>query len=150
VNGHLLEDRVRAESRSFARRQKTRGDLRERAIRELHDIAFADIGEVLEWRNSPTINESGEVIGSDDVVRVRDSASMPAAARKAVKGVFLQSGRLRIEMCDKEAALEALIRALTDSSRDNPPAVAVSQVNIGAMSALEIAKRFRFALMVAG
>ena len=143
----MLEERVKAQTRTFARRTKSRDDLLARAIRELEAIAFQDVREVANWRNEPKLNEAGEVIGVESTLAIRDSADLTPDAAKAVKGVFTKAGAIRLEMHDKRAALETLVKILSGSDAAMPAQqVTVNQVNIGSMSALDVARRVAFLL----
>jgi hypothetical protein len=146
----LLKERVKADERTFARRQKMKGDLLERAIKELEKIAFSDIGETLAWRNEAVTNASGEVTGVRETLALRDSSSMPAEARAAVKSLFMKGDRIRLEMHDKRLALEGPIKALKGDDVATKPNVTVNQLNLGQMGALEVAQRVAFLLAVAG
>ena len=142
----LLDARVKASARTFARRQKKTGDLLARSIKELEAIAFQDVRELVDWRREPVTSPDGSVT-IEDRLTIRDSAALPAEAAKAVKGVFLKSGAVRLEMHDKRAALETLIKTLTGADAAmQTPQVTVNQVNIGSMSALDVARRVSFLL----
>ena len=145
----LLQSRVRTETRAFARREKTKGDLLERALKELADIAFSDIREVANWRREPVTNADGEVVDVTETVAFRDSASLPSNAAKAVKGLLFKSGRVQLEMHDKRAALESLIKLLSGDNAPAPPIVTVNQVNVGALDAMETARRLAFVIEAA-
>ena len=118
----------------------------DRAIRELEAIAFHDIREVADWRREVKIGADGEVIGTNSTLVIRDAADLPACASKAIKSVFLKGGALRIDMHDKRQALVDIIKLLTGSDAAQPSKVAVTQLNIGAVDALEAAKRVSFLL----
>ena len=108
----LLQERVKADTRAYRRREKQHGDLMDRAIRELEAIAFHDIREVADWRREVRVNVDGEVIGADSSLVIRDAADLPACASKAIKSVFLKGGALRIDMHDKRQALVDLVKLL--------------------------------------
>ena len=57
----ILKHRVRSDTRTFVRRQKSNDDLLQRAFRGLEAIAFQDLREVANWRAEPQLNEAGEV-----------------------------------------------------------------------------------------
>ena len=145
----LLNERVKANTRSFVRRKKTSGDLLARVVKELEDIAFQDIREVVDFRREAQTNAAGEVIGVADVVQVRDSSKLTPAAAKAIKGVFLKSGALRVEMHDKRAALEALAKILKGDDVQPAGNITVNQVNVGQTDALDAARRVAFLLAAA-
>lgn len=145
----LLKERVKAENARFARRQKMKGDLLERVVKELEAIAFCDIGEVVDLRKEPVLNDAGEVVEVRDALRIRETASMPAEARKAIKALFMKSGQVRIEMADKRAALETLARILKGDDAATSNVTNVTQVNVGAMSATDVAQRIAFLLAAA-
>ena len=142
----LALDRVNATSRAFQRRVDRKGQLLQRALAELEDIAFADIGELVQWYDEPVYNQEGELLRIDKKLAVKDTAKMHARERKAIKGVELkQGGQVKLELHDKRLALEGIIKLL--SGNDNPPQqVTVNQVNIGAMPALDLAQRISFLL----
>lgn len=146
----LLEDRVRDDTRAFHRRQKSKGDLLDRAMKELEAIAFVDIREVIDWRRHAVTNADGEVTEITEDVQVRDAASIPASAAKAIKGVFLKSGKLRVEMHDKRQALVDIVKALSGSDAAlQGSTINVQQINLGATDALEAAKRVSFLMAAA-
>lgn len=146
----LLNERVKAESHRFTRRQKSKGDLLDRAMKELEAIAFVDIREVIDWRRSAITNADGEVTEISEDVQVRDASAIPASAAKAIKGVFLKSGKLRVEMHDKRQALVDIVKALSGSDGAlQPSSVTVNQINVGGTDALEAAKRVSFLLAAA-
>ena len=111
---------------------------------ELEDIAFADIGELVQWYDEPVYNQEGELLRIDKKLAVKDTAKMHARERKAIKGVELkQGGQVKLELHDKRLALEGIIKLL--SGNDNPPQqVTVNQVNIGAIPAMDLAQRIAF------
>ena len=142
----MLSERVKADTRTFIRRQKSKGDLLSRVVKELEDIAFQDIREVVDFRREAQTNAKGEVTGVVDVVQVRDSAKLSPAAAKAIKGVFLKSGALRVEMHDKRAALEALAKILKGDDVQPAGNITVNQMNVGQTDALDAARRVAFML----
>jgi hypothetical protein len=141
----LMKGRVDSEARAFGRRQKTKGDLLQRALRELEDIAFSDVREVVDWRREAVTLPDGETAIVDSL-QARDADKIPASAAKAIKAVFLKGGALRIDMHDKRAALESIVKLLTKDGDAAPVAqnVTVNQVNVGAMDAIEAARRVAF------
>lgn len=144
----LLQERVDASTRIFARRQKKHGDTLQWAIKELEAIASVDPGEIFNWKRVSVLNAAGEVTGERHDVQVQDSAKLSPAARKAIKGVFLKGDNLRVETHDKAAALVSLIKVLTGSDADKPN-VTINQVNVGQVSAEDAARRVAF-LLAAG
>jgi hypothetical protein len=74
---------------------------------------------------------------------------LPASASKAIKSVFLKGGALRIDMHDKRQALVDLVKLLKGDDVAQPGNVSIQQVNIGALDALEAAKRVSFLLAAA-
>ena len=145
----LLQARVDSGTRRFLRREKGKGDLLARVVKELEDIAFQDIREVVDWRQEAETNAQGEVIGVRESVAIRDSAKLSPAAAKAVKGVFMKGDRLRLEMHDKRAALEALAKILKGDDVQPAGNVTVNQVNVGAIGSVEAAQRIAFMLAAA-
>ena len=140
----LMKSRVDSEARTFARRQKTKGDLLQRALRELEDIAFADVREVLDWRREAVTTPDGES-AIVDRLQVRDADKITPQAAKAIKAVFMKAGQLRVDMHDKRAALESIVKLLSKDGDAAPPQnVTVNQVNVGAMDAIEAARRVAF------
>ena len=142
----LLQGRVQAQTRSFVRRQKSKGDLLQRALKELEAIAFHDVREVAAWRREPVLNPDGEVTGYRNALAIRDSADLTPEAAKAIKSAFTKGGEIRIDMHDKRQALEAIIKILTKSEVPAAGSVTINQTNVGQMSALETAKRVHFLL----
>ena len=86
----LLEERVRADTRAYSRREKRSADLRERVLAELETIAFSDPGEILNWERTPVLNADGEVTGFESTLQVKDSAKLSREARVGIKSVFTQ------------------------------------------------------------
>ena len=84
----LLEERVRADTRAYSRREKRSADLRERVLAELETIAFSDPGEILNWERTPVLNADGEVTGFESTLQVKDSAKLSREARVGIKSVF--------------------------------------------------------------
>jgi hypothetical protein len=146
----MLEERVKADTRAFTRRQKGKGDLLQRALKRLEDIAFVDVREVANWRREPVLNADGEVIGEGESLMIRDSRDLTPAAAAAIKNVFTKSGRIRVEMHDAKAALVDIVKLLSGS--DAQPSggnVTVNQINVGETGALEALKRVSFLLAAA-
>jgi glutaredoxin len=93
------------------------------------------------------LNEAGEVTGVVSSLAFQDSDKLSPDAAKAIKGVVHKFGSIRLEMHDKRAALETLIKTLTGADAAmQTPQVTVNQVNIGSMSALDVARRVAFLL----
>jgi hypothetical protein len=63
--------------------------------------------------------------------------------------VFPKGGALRIDVHDKGAALEAIVKILTKSEVPPAGSVTINQTNVGPMSALEVAKRVHLRLVAA-
>lgn len=118
-------------------------------MKELEDIAFQDIREVVDWRREPVTNAEGEVVDVTETMAIRDSKALTPAAAKSVKGVFLKSGKLRVEMHDKRAALEALAKILKGDDVQPAGNVTVNQVNVGNVDAIGAAQRVAFLLAAA-
>lgn len=146
----MLDERVKADTRAFTRRQKGKGDLLQRALKRLEDIAFVDVREVANWKREPVLNADGEVISEGESLVIRDSRDLTPQAAAAIKSVFTKSGRLRVEMHDAKAALVDIVKLLSGS--DAQPSggnVNVTQINVGGTDALEAAKRVSFLLAAA-
>lgn len=143
----LIQERVDSQNRAFSRRQKSKGDLLQRAVKELESIAFQDIGEIAQWERVPAFDEKGSLTGERMALRIRDSAGLPGEARRAIKQVFTKGGDVRIEMHDKQAALTNIIKVLTGSDvQSSTTNVTVNQTNIGDLNAVEAARRVAFML----
>ena len=96
------------------------------------------------------MTRDGEVIGISDRLIVRESSRLSDDAAAAIKSVFTKGGQVRVEMHDKQAALLALakhLRLFDDPS--SPPRLTVNQVNVGAVDALEVARRLAFVIEAA-
>ena len=145
----ILNERVKAETRSYGRRQKKAGDLLARVVAELEDIAFQDIREVVDWRREPVTNADGEVTGISESVAIRDSKSLTPQAARAIKGIMMKAGRVQVEMHDKRAALEALAKILKGDDIQAASNITVNQVNVGAVDAATAAQRVAFLLSAA-
>lgn len=145
----IANERVKADSRAFVRRQKMKGDLLDSAIKRLANIAFTDIREVATWREEPTLNAEGEVIGSQQRLRVRDALDLTPEAAALIRSAFTKSGEVRIETHDQRTALVDLVKLLKGDDAMQPSNVNIQQVNIGGTDALEAAKRVSFLLAAA-
>ncbi len=147
----ILKQRVSASAKSFARRSQAKGELSQRIMKELEAIAFQDVGEVASWSKRPVVNDLGEIVRVEQAFDIRDSQSMPAEARRAIKAATLRSGVMRLEMHDKLGALEKLAKACGLLGGDAPAPVNVTQVNmnVGHMDAIEAARRVSFLLAAA-
>lgn len=145
----LLKRRVEAGTRSFTRRQKKSGDLLARVVAELEDIAFQDVREIADWRREAVTNAEGEVIDVRETLAIRDSKALSPAAAKAVKGVFLKSGEVRLELHDKRAALESLAKILKGDDVAVTNNVTVNSVSVGSVGAMDLAQRVAFLLSAA-
>ena len=145
----LAKARVEASTRKFATRKKTQGDLLAAATKRLADIAFLDPGELINWERTPIVNAEGEVTGYESALQVKDSAKLTAAQRAAVKGAFLKSGALRLELHDSVNALVNLHKLL--SGKDAPPSgsLVINQTNVGDVPALEAARKVAFLIAAA-
>ena len=147
----ILKERVNADARAFARRQKVRGDLLDATLKRLADIAHTDLRELLAWKDEPVTNADGEVTGTRQRLILRDSKDISPAAATLLKGAFLKAGELRIETHDQRAALVDLAKLLKGSDALPPaPNVTVNQVNLGQLGAVEAAQRVAFMLQAAG
>ena len=142
----VLKERVEAETRTYARRQKSRGDLLARALSKLDDIMSTDLREVVDWRREAVTNAAGEVTGISETVAVKDAAKISPKAASAIKGVFMKAGQVRIEMHDQRAAAVEIIKLLSGSDAQPTTNVTVNQTNIGATDALDAARRVAFLL----
>ena len=145
----ILKHRMQADTQRRARREKKEENLRDRAIRELMRIGFADVRDVVNWKREPVLSPDGEVLEIIDHISVTASDKLSNAAAAAIKGVFTKSGQVRVEFHDKRAALESLIKLLNTESAPTPPSVTVNQVNIGQMNSLDLARRVAFLLSAA-
>jgi hypothetical protein len=145
----LLADRIRADTAVRHRREKPLADLRERVVRELERVAFADFRNVVQWERRPVVDAEGNVVRFEDAMVPTPSRLLSADAAAAVRGVTSKSGTLRIELADKLQALDKLGRML-GLFQDVAPAanVTVNQLNLnnGPETALEAARRLAFAL----
>lgn len=145
----LLRQRVEAETRSFTRRQKSRGDLLARALQKLDDIMSTDIREVADWRREAVTNADGEVIEIAETMALKDASAISAKAAAAIKSVFTKSGKLRVEMHDTRAAAAEIVKLLTGSDAQPSQTTNITQVNVGAVSATDAAQRIAFLLAAA-
>ena len=96
------------------------------------------------------MTRDGEVIGISDRLIVRESSRLSDDAAAAIKGVFTKGGQVRVEMHDKQSALLALAKHLR--LFDDPPSqpsLTVNQVNVGALDAMETARRLAFVIEAA-
>ena len=142
----LLKSRVSAQAVAFARRQKGSGDLLARVVKELEDIAFQDVREIVDWRREAVMNAAGEVIDMRETMQLRDSAKLTPSAAKAVKGVFRKGDSLRLELHDKRAALETLAKILKGDDVATTQTTTNVQINVGAAGAVDAVQRIAFLL----
>ncbi len=142
----VLEERVQSGTRRFARRQKGSGDLLARVVKELEDIAFQDVREIVDWRREAVMNAAGEVIDMRETMQLRDSAKLTPSAAKAVKGVFRKGDSLRLELHDKRAALETLAKILKGDDVATTQTTTNVQINVGAAGAVDAVQRIAFLL----
>lgn len=137
----ILKKRVDSSNRGFARRQKRTGDLLEQTVKRLSDIAFTDPGELMAWETEPATMRQR--------LRLRDSSSIPAGARAAIKGAFMKGDSVRLELHDTRAALVDLAKLLIGKDIAQTPSVNVTQVNVGGVDAVQAAQRVAFLLAAA-
>lgn len=144
----MLQQRVEAHNRGFARRQNQKGDLLERVVKRLEAIAMTDLAEIADWRTEAFVDEKGETQVKQRL-RVKDANAISPAARAAIKGAFLKSGEIRLEMHDQRAALESLAKILKGDDVATSNNITVNQVNVGQVSATDAAQRIAFLLAAA-
>ena len=145
----LAEERVKADARQFARRQKVHGDILDNAVKRLAEMAFTDVRELIAWKSEPVINADGEVIGERPRLVLRDSADISPAAATLIKSAFLKAGEIRVETHDQRSALVDLVKLLKGSDAAPTSNVTVNQVNVGAVDAVTAAQRVAFLLAAA-
>ena len=146
----ILKHRMQADTRHRARREKKEEDLRDQVIEELKRIAFADVRDIVNWKREPVLSPDGEVLDVVDRIWVTGSDKLSTDAAAAIRGVFQKSGQVRVEMHDKQAALLALAKHLRlFDDPPSPPSLTVNQVNVGAVDALEVARRLAFVIEAA-
>ena len=145
----LLGERVKADARQFARRQKVKGDIMDAAVKRLAEMAFTDVRELIAWKSEPVINADGEVIGERPRLVLRDSADISPAAATLIKSAFLKAGEIRVETHDQRSALVDLVKLLKGSDAAPTSNVTVNQVNVGAVDAVTAAQRVAFLLAAA-
>ena len=145
----LLGERVKADARQFARRQKVHGDILDNAVKRLAEMAFTDVRELIAWKAEPVINADGEVIGERPRLVLRDSADISPAAATLIKSAFLKAGEIRVETHDQRSALVDLVKLLKGSDAAPPSSVTVNQVNVGAVDAVTAAQKVAFLLAAA-
>jgi hypothetical protein len=146
----LLNERVKADTRTFLRRKRGDGDLLARALQKLDDIMSTDVREIVDWRREPVLNDNGEVVDITETVAVKDSAKISARAASAIRGVFTKSGRIRLELHDQRAAAAEIVKLLSGNDAQPASNVTVNQINMmGQTDALEAAKRVSFLLAAA-
>lgn len=120
----------------------------ERTVKELEKIAFSDIGEIANWQREPILNADGEVVDYRTTLQIKDSAKLTVAQRAMVKAAFTKGGEIRLDLHDKLAALLGLHKALM--GKDVPASsVTVNQVNVGAVPAIEAARKVAYLLAAA-
>ena len=146
----ILKHRMQADTKHRARREKKDEDLRYRVIEGLKRIAFADVRDVVNWKQEPVVSPDGEVLDFVDRISVTGSDKLTTDAAAAIRGVFQKSGQVRVEMHDKQAALLALAKHLRlFDDPPSPPSVTVNQLNVGALDAIETARRLAFVIEAA-
>lgn len=144
----LAMERVKADTRSFTRRQKVKGDILDAAVKRLADLAFTDLREIVSWADEPEFDADGALVTVRKRLVLRDSADISPQAATLLKGAFVKAGEVRIETHDQRAALVDLVKLLKGSDAA-PSQVTVNQVNVGSMSAIDAAQRVAFLLAAA-
>jgi hypothetical protein len=143
---NLLDERVKASTRSFVRRSAKAGDLQQRALARLEAIAFTDIREIAQWDKRPIINADGEVTGYEEHVAMTPSAKLSPASAASIKGIIAKFGHARIELHDQRQALVDILK-ITGAFADDKPAptnVTVNQLNVGVTTSIEAARKVAF------
>jgi hypothetical protein len=149
----LVSQRVSAQAAASAPRyEKKKLGAKDRAIRELERIAYADARQLIQWEPMPVVLPDGS-IEIRNVMKVVPSDKLSADAAASVKGVMVKAGNIQIEQHDKLKALDQLARMQRlypepEPLPPPPPAnqVTVNQVNVGERSALDVARRVAFML----
>lgn len=144
----LLMYRVESDTKARHKRDEKLGSLKDRVIRELERVAFADARDVVQWDRKPTFDAEGNVTGFEDVLTTTPSHALTAEQAASVKSLKTKGGTVQVELHDKLAALEKLGKALGIFQESAPPVqqVTVNQVNVGNEPALELARRLAFAM----
>lgn len=148
----LLGERIRADAIARQRSEKKIIDARLRLVREFERIAYSSLGDVVAWDRKPIIDADGSLQGFADEVVATPSHKLSRDAMAAVKSVKTKAGKIQIDMHDKLNAMNALAKVLgmVQDVAPLPTAVTVNQVNVGDVTALEVARRVAFLLASAG
>ena len=152
----LLAQRIESDARERAKLVKVEIDAKSRMIAELEAIAYADIGDIVQWDRTPEFDAEGNFKGYRDQVNFTPSRLLTKAQRGAVKAITKQSTRFGAQLkIDTNGKLEAmaLLAKVLGFATEAPGAasvtntqVNVSQVNVGQDNALESLKRLAFAI----
>lgn len=143
----VLNERVKADSRAFVRRQKSHTDMLDAAVKRLADLAMTDPRELFAWRNEAQLNAAGEVTGVTPRLMLRDSLDISPAAASLIKGAFVKAGEIKLETHDQRAALVDLVKILKGNDIGaGATTTNVTQINVGGVSALDAAQRVAFLL----
>lgn len=128
----------------WRRRDNRELTLKDRTLRELERIAFADIRDVVTWASTPEFSDASEIVGAVDTISVTLSDRLTPDAAAAIMNVFHKSGQVRVEMHDKQAALVSLAKHLgLFQDRPAAPSATVNQLNLGLVQAEEAARLLR-------
>ena len=147
----LLSERVNAETRRRHAKENSVEDIRIRAMRRLEAMALGDRRDLIQWGRKPVVNSDGDVTGFVDDLALTPSDKLTADQAALVKGVFMKSGQLRVEMVPQLEALRDLMKSLgmlQDSAPPPPSTVNIGQINVG-NDAVEAVRRVAFLLAAA-
>ena len=80
---------------------------------------------------------------------LQDSAKLSDGAAASIRAVFQKAGGLRVELYDKRAALESLVKILQGDDVATRQNITVNTVNVGAIDAMDAARSIAFLLQAA-
>lgn len=147
----LLQDRVDQAAKRRAKAEKPIEDVRIRLARRMEALALGDPRDVINWDRKATVDADGNVTGFADELVVTPSRLLSADQAAMVKGAFLKSGEMRIEMADQLVAIEKLCKALgiyQESAAPMPIAPSAATASLGA-DAVEQVRRIAFLIHAA-
>jgi len=143
-----LAKRIDDDARARHRGQRKLTDRREKVLRELDRIAFADIRDIVQWDRKPRYDDEGNLIEIVDEANVAPSRLLSRDSAATIKSIRKLKYGMKFDTHGKLDALDKLAKILGLYQDDAPaPTVTVNQVNLGgADNALEAARRLAFAL----
>jgi hypothetical protein len=105
-----------------------------RLIRELEQIAYTDVRDLVQWDREPELGGDGNLEGFKDVMKVTPSHLLTKGQASQVKSITAKSGGLKFEVHDKMAALAQLAHILGMTTEHTTQTVTSTQQRVVAAS----------------